>query len=83
MSRRLRRSSVEMGNCKMNLVYDNSIEQNLFQNSSGKKKAIQVGLISRGQKCARINRPGIYTKLSAFKDWIVKNTKDGGCSGFK
>jgi len=52
------------------------------ENSSGKKKAVQLGLISRGQKCARINRPGIYTNISAFKNWIVENTRDGGCSKF-
>ena len=52
------------------------------QNDKGKNKAVQLGLISRGQKCARINRPGIYTKLSAFKDWIMNNTLDGGCTSF-
>ena len=53
-----------------------------FQTTSNTTKALQLGLISRGQKCARINRPGIYTKISAFSDWIVENTKDGGCSKF-
>ena len=44
----------------------------------GRKIAVQIGIISRGQKCARINRPGIYTKISSFTEWISNNTADGG-----
>ena len=44
----------------------------------GRKIAVQIGIISRGQKCARINRPGIYTKISSFTEWIRNNTADGG-----
>ena len=31
-------------------------------------RAVQVGLISRGQRCARINRPGIYTRSALLRE---------------
>ncbi|XP_038046866.1 complement C2-like [Patiria miniata] len=38
--------------------------------ADGSKRWVQIGIVSWGEGCAQKGRYGIYTRLSAYKDWV-------------
>jgi len=47
-------------------------------NDEGKRKAIQIGVVSRGQICAGFNQPGIYVKIKNYFNWIKEIVENNG-----
>jgi len=43
------------------------------------KKAVLVGVVSRGKGCANVDQAGVYTKVTSHLDWIDKNIDSGKC----
>ena len=43
------------------------------------KKAVLLGVVSRGPGCARKGALGIYTRVKYHLDWIKETAKTGNC----
>ena len=42
------------------------------------KRAMLIGIVSRGTGCARTNSPGIYTRVKMYMNWILRHIKKSG-----
>ena len=40
---------------------------------------VVVGIVSTGKGCGDVT-PGVYARVTKYKDWIRENIKDGDCS---
>jgi len=48
----------------------------LFHSDSSSGPFTLVGVVSWGEGCALPGKPGVYTRVSAFKEWICTETAD-------
>ena len=42
----------------------------------------QIGIVSKGRECAHPDYPGIYTRVTKFKDWVqavAEDSLDSNC----
>lgn len=51
----------------------------LYKFETSKKKAVLVGVVNRGQGCARQHALGIYARVKYHMGWIRRNVDAGGC----
>lgn len=44
------------------------------------RRAVIIGVVSRGFNCASNNAPGIYVRVKKIREWIRKEVNDGECA---
>ena len=45
-----------------------------YEGTVDAKPWFQIGIVSFGaKKCGKINKPGVYTRIDTFLDWIKRN----------
>lgn len=40
---------------------------------------LQIGIVSFGRGCAMQGFPGVYTRVSSYNTWLLKNMAVGSC----
>ena len=43
----------------------------VYERLGGQERAVAVGIVSRGDGCAKVDSPGIYTRISKFTGSIL------------
>ncbi|CAB4063819.1 unnamed protein product [Lepeophtheirus salmonis] len=47
------------------------------------KRLTLIGIVSYGRSCAEYHVPGIYTRITAYLNWIVSNIQEGECKAYE